>query len=422
MQEEATREGLTAQDLERRVMPRCAVDEDALLLLVGRGARVNCRIVELSLSGCRMSTTERLPAVGELRVEATFKVQGIAFRFGGVIEWADGNGLVGIRFVELIPRRRDELIEVLRELEVEIAAKAEKEAARKRAEESRAGQEAEKLPPGQTEAQPSPKPASEPIVPVAQPWRNASPPIPRNLMTLGPLAASPQEPQPHPLEQGRQVGHRPATPAKRERRIQSRHEVDTSAIIFLVNVGARLSGRIQDLSMGGCRIRTEERFPVGIYTRVETEFRLEGLPFRLGGVIQAVHDRDRRLVGIRFLDMSARKREQLEQLIEEIEEMQGKQNIAKPERSGETAVERPGPESASQASAVLRNAAAADQVEDQNDDRNDDQKVDQGAANMEAETQEPQNQKNYKERPEHNFSFAPRAPRIERSIQGSREV
>jgi hypothetical protein len=52
---------------------------------------------------------------------------------------------------------------------------------------------------------------------------------------------------------------------------------------------------------------------------VETEFRLEGLPFRLGGVIQAIHDR--RHVGIRFLDMSSRKREQVEQLVEEIEEL-----------------------------------------------------------------------------------------------------
>ena len=53
---------------------------------------------------------------------------------------------------------------------------------------------------------------------------------------------------------------------------------------------------------------------------METEFRLEGLPFRLSGVIQAVHDQHRQLVGIRFLDMSSRKREQVEQLIKEIEE------------------------------------------------------------------------------------------------------
>ena len=110
---------------------------------------------------------------------------------------------------------------------------------------------------------------------------------------------------------------------KTDRRQYARYEVDTSAVIYLINVGSTLRGRIVDLSVGGCRIRTDAPFPVGIYTRVETEFYLEGLTFKLGGVIQSVHDRDRHLVGIRFLDMSDRKREQVEQLIEEIKQMYG---------------------------------------------------------------------------------------------------
>ncbi len=85
-------------------------------------------------------------------------------------------------------------------------------------------------------------------------------------------------------------------------------------------MAARVLGRILDVSLTGCRIRTEERFPVGIYRRVETEFRIDGLPFRLGGVVQSLHDRH--TVGIRFLDLSDRKREHLRQLMEEIEEMQ----------------------------------------------------------------------------------------------------
>jgi hypothetical protein len=92
-------------------------------------------------------------------------------------------------------------------------------------------------------------------------------------------------------------------------------------VIHLINIASLIHGRILDLSLNGCRIQTDERFPVGIYTRVETEFRLEGLPFRLGGVIQAIHDRERRNIGIRFLDMSIRKQEQVEQLMEEIREM-----------------------------------------------------------------------------------------------------
>ena len=110
-----------------------------------------------------------------------------------------------------------------------------------------------------------------------------------------------------------------AKPDLRDRRETSREAVDTTAMIFLVKIASRLRGRILDLSLTGCRIRTDERFPVGIYTRVETEFRLEGLLFRLGGVIQVIHDRH--TVGIRFLDMSSRKREQVKQLMEDIREV-----------------------------------------------------------------------------------------------------
>jgi len=124
----------------------------------------------------------------------------------------------------------------------------------------------------------------------------------------------------HPDEQG--APHEP-----RERRIGRREPVDTSAIIHLVKIGSRMRGQILDLSLGGCRIRTNDRFPVGIYTRVETEFRLHGQAVLLAGVIQAVHDRHQ--VGVRFLDVSQRKRDQLVSLIEELgEASSGKQATA----------------------------------------------------------------------------------------------
>jgi len=103
-----------------------------------------------------------------------------------------------------------------------------------------------------------------------------------------------------------------------KRRVHARFSVNTSAVIRLIDLAANVEGRIVDLSMGGCRIRTQRRFPLGIFRRVETEFHLEGLPFRLGGVTQAIYDPFN--VGIRFIDMSERKREQLVQLIEEVKE------------------------------------------------------------------------------------------------------
>lgn len=111
------------------------------------------------------------------------------------------------------------------------------------------------------------------------------------------------------------------SPPSAERRTHSRHAVDTTATLILVRTGSRLFGRIVDLSIGGCRIFCDQRFPVGIFTRIEAEFRVESIAFRLGGVVQGVYDR--RTVGIRFLDMSHRKREQLQQLVEEIAATRG---------------------------------------------------------------------------------------------------
>ncbi len=103
-----------------------------------------------------------------------------------------------------------------------------------------------------------------------------------------------------------------------ERREQARHAVNASAAIYLVRSGSKLGGRLVDLSLGGCRIRCDERCHLDIHTRVEAEFYLDGLPFRLVGVIKAVQNQQ--TVGIRFLDVSPRKYEQLEQLIRELEE------------------------------------------------------------------------------------------------------
>ena len=125
--------------------------------------------------------------------------------------------------------------------------------------------------------------------------------------------------------------HDPAKPglgnphSERRQRAQPREPVDTSAVIRLIDIAADVHGRIVDVSIGGCRICTDKRFPLGIFRRVETEFRFEGLPFRLGGVTQALYDPFN--VGIRFLDVSDRKREQLMQLIEEIR-MQREQESA----------------------------------------------------------------------------------------------
>ena len=286
----------TGAGRELRAYVRCPVDEDASVLLLTLRQTLRCRIVELSLSGCRIRTQEPLRVPPGAPIEIHFKVNGIVFRFHGAIEWADSRNAsgprnadsprnanprnpdieAGIRFPNTLPRQAEDLSVVLAELE----ARARKKAA----EDGRSG------------AQPASQPANQPAnlsdqAPAVQP--------PKDLAAPG---STPSQPQ---------VG-RPG----RERRVQSRESVDTSAVIFLVKSGSRLEGRILDLSPAGCGIRLDECYSRGIYMRAEVEFRLEGLPFRLGGVIQSI--RDKHTVGVRFVDLSERKLSQVSELIAEL--------------------------------------------------------------------------------------------------------
>jgi hypothetical protein len=247
----------------------------------------------LSQEGCRLRTEGPVSARARLPVEVFFKLNGISFRLRGVLQWTDGQDLLGIRFVNVVPQRMLELANVI--CTMEEAAGAQADAVKAIAAEQRAPQLA-----GRETTERTEDPSREPFAGVGIELPEAARPgVHAPLPEFIPLPAR--------------------KPAGRERRQQSRHEVDTSATILLVNIGSTLKGRIQDLSITGCRIRTDEHFPVGIYTRVETEFRLEGLPFRLGGVIQSIHDRNN--VGVRFLDLSERKRKQVLELIDEIEQM-----------------------------------------------------------------------------------------------------
>jgi hypothetical protein len=234
-------------------------------------------------------------------VDVGFKVNSAIFRFGGILQWTNGRDLLGIQFVNMVPRRMVELANVICKMGATSSARADA---------------VDRLVREQHET--APLAEGEANKPAARENREAT------------KIAAMTSPEPaQPAAAAAETGLRSAqAPTARNRRKTLRHEVDTSATVFLVNVGSTLRGRILDLSVSGCRVRTDERFPVGIYTRVETEFRLEGLPFRLGGVIQAIHDRN--TVGIHFLDLSDRKREQVEELIEEIEQMRTAQTNSEP--------------------------------------------------------------------------------------------
>jgi c-di-GMP-binding flagellar brake protein YcgR len=112
----------------------------------------------------------------------------------------------------------------------------------------------------------------------------------------------------------------------RNRRKDPRYTVDGAGSLQLVHQGSTIDCRIIDLSLGGCQIRAEGQFLAGPMVRVEVLFRVLGETLRIAGVTQWT--RQKQWIGIRFLDVTERKRTALLQLIHEIEGPQPRQQEA----------------------------------------------------------------------------------------------
>lgn len=275
---------LTPEFVERRAHPRHPVDCPVRISILNGGGELLGRISDLSLGGCLIAPESRRTIGVQACVELSFRLRGIAFRLAGVTVSMRNATAFAIRFLQVSAQRQQELAAVL-----------EEEAA----------------------SNPTPPPAEA----SKSPAYKANQPDTATPGATSSLKLVAETPSPKPKEQQIESGAAiapPAPVAAKDRRSSSRHAVDTRANLLLVKTGITMAGRILNLSLGGCQIRMEERFNVGIYVRVEAEFFLHGLPFRVGGVSQAIVDKF--TIGIRFLDMSERRRHQLAELMEEIAE------------------------------------------------------------------------------------------------------
>lgn len=290
---------------DRRGQPRFEAYGAASLLLSPKRI-LECRLTDLSLEGCRLRTIERFNAEPGLRVQVAFRVHGLGFKFAGITEWANRWNQVGIRFIEVPRRCRADLAELIGELKEEGAPIAGSACAKPPDAELHVSSNAPWQPDSGASGWKSGQPRTE-----------SESRIPAASFQLRLAGERPALESPDPSGVGLAIP---------ERRTRPRHAVDTAAVIQPdrmdhggrpgIDSGSRLPCRILDLSASGCRLRTDGHFPGGINSRVEIEFRAEGVPFRLAGVIEAIHGR--LVVGIRFLDVHTPKRSQLEQLMLEI--------------------------------------------------------------------------------------------------------
>jgi hypothetical protein len=115
---------------DRRAHPRFSVDEEARMLLVGHGYSSECRVLDLSIEGCRLHSSGRILPALHTRVEITFTINGIPFRVGGTVQRNNGAGELGVRFPDMTDHRRAEWAEIVAEVQQRAAVRAVREAAR----------------------------------------------------------------------------------------------------------------------------------------------------------------------------------------------------------------------------------------------------------------------------------------------------
>ncbi|HXR38664.1 MAG TPA: PilZ domain-containing protein [Terracidiphilus sp.] len=246
--------------------------------LMHKGINIPCEMLDISLSGCRLRTLRPFTAGALESVKVVLSIQEMVLSIWGITQWTTWDRLVGIRFIHPTGRTRNQLAGLLTCLLDKSAAEVVKRAVAEASAE-----------------------ADSPIIALEHPL--------------------PVEPEPEREEEFQQP---PPPPPKSKRpelrseyKVLSLGEGDSPAVLHLVEEGTILRGSVLDVSQDGCLVRLARAIAVRLHAQAEVDFHLRGLPFRLPGITTAMHDS--RMAEIRFTEMSRRKRDDLSQLIMELD-------------------------------------------------------------------------------------------------------
>jgi len=231
--------------------------------LIYKGTQIPCQFIDVSMGGCCIQTERRFAAGALANVEIILPLFGVVLKIVGVTQWLNQRNQIGIRFFHPSSRSKNELAGLISCLIDKTAAEVFLEA---QAPEVEVQEEA-----------PAPEIQLEDTEAKSALMRE----VHGGASTIKSL----------------KIGEWPAT-------IRSPKEQ--------LNV----PGAILDLSLIGCSVRTVKAYTGQLQAGVEVEFEISGLPFRLAGVMRAIYDSHS--VGIQFIPMTNRKREELGQAIEEL--------------------------------------------------------------------------------------------------------
>lgn len=106
----------------------------------------------------------------------------------------------------------------------------------------------------------------------------------------------------------------PGTP---ERRGWPRFPCEGMAEVIVLGGALRFSGMVRDLSVSGCRLVTEVAFKLERGTQVEVVLLVNQIQFRVCGGVRSTHKA--RGIGLEFVNVSARGRRHIADLIVELQ-------------------------------------------------------------------------------------------------------
>lgn len=106
---------------ESRQSARCKDETSAIVYMVKIGSQAAGRVLELSRTGCLIRTDARLTVAVHTRVEVEFRLEGQAFRLGGMIQTLAERQFAGIGFQEMTSRKQELLEQLIVFIEEDLA-------------------------------------------------------------------------------------------------------------------------------------------------------------------------------------------------------------------------------------------------------------------------------------------------------------
>jgi hypothetical protein len=235
--------------------------------------RYPCKVLEISMGGCSVETKECFRPGVLAPVDIYLPLFGMVLQLSGTTQWMKKETQIGVRFMHASFRSKNQLGALISCITGERSAEEVRET-------------------------------------VASPVLNLST---GDVLAIEPVASEPTADAAAAFS--KRCGYDPAV-HDGEGRVIAQPGEDWPVVFRSPDDRFNLIGALIDLSVGGCTIRTLKAYPGEIEDHVEVEIDMQGLHVQTGGVTAAIYDPE--IVGVRFKAMSRRRKEDLEQLIEEL--------------------------------------------------------------------------------------------------------